>query len=59
MLSEQSLVGQLLHALIGYVARPAGIQVIFYLTTLAVIGGLMRYLGRRPKRVPQRAVAAE
>ena len=57
-LSEQSLVGQMLHALVGYVSRPTGIQIIFYLSTLAIIGGLMRYFGRRPPRAPRRAVTA-
>src|SRR5690606_34921565 len=30
VLSERSLVGQVLHTLIGYIAQPAGIQVLFY-----------------------------
>lgn len=47
VLSDQSLLGQLLHVLIGYVARPAGIQVVFYIATLGTIGGLMFGLGRR------------
>jgi len=55
ILTEQSLLGQLLHVLIGYVARPAGIQVAFYLGTLLVIGGLMLSVGRR--RPLARAVA--
>jgi high-affinity iron transporter len=44
LLNEQSLIGQVLHALIGYTARPAGIQLVFYLATLLVIGTLMRLL---------------
>jgi len=48
LLSELSLPGQLLHVLIGYTARPAGIQLLFYLATLVVIGGLMRVLARAP-----------
>ena len=58
VLSEQSLLGQLLHALVGYVSRPTGIQIIFYLVTLAAIGGLMRHFGRPQKPLPRRAVAA-
>ncbi|HZT51166.1 MAG TPA: FTR1 family protein [Stellaceae bacterium] len=54
-LTEQSLLGQLLHVLVGYVARPTGIQLVFYLGTLAVIGGLMLSVGRRRRVV--RAVA--
>jgi high-affinity iron transporter len=42
LLSDQSLPGRILHTLIGYTAQPAGIQVVFYLSTLAIIGVLMR-----------------
>jgi high-affinity iron transporter len=55
-LTENSVVGLLLHVLIGYSAAPAGIQVVFYLATLLVIGLLMRLLGRGPSDRP--AVAA-
>jgi high-affinity iron transporter len=46
ILSERSLVGQVLHTLIGYIARPSGIQLLFYLATVLVIGVLMRLYGR-------------
>jgi high-affinity iron transporter len=45
LLSDQSIPGKILHTLIGYTAQPAGIQIVFYVTTLVVIGGLMRLLG--------------
>lgn len=45
-LSEESLVGRLLHVLVGYTAQPAGIQLVFYVATILVIGTLMRTLGR-------------
>jgi high-affinity iron transporter len=45
LLSEQSIAGKILHTLIGYTAQPAGIQLVFYVATLAVIGGLMRLMG--------------
>ena len=45
LLSEQSLAGRVLHTLIGYTAQPAGIQLVFYLATLLVIGSLMRLIG--------------
>jgi high-affinity iron transporter len=48
ILSEQSIVGQALHALVGYVARPTGIQLVFYLGTVVLIAGLMRLFGRAP-----------
>ena len=42
ILSENGLAGRILHILIGYTARPAGIQLVFYVATLAIIGSLMR-----------------
>jgi high-affinity iron transporter len=45
LLSEHSLAGRVLHTLIGYTAQPAGIQLVFYLATLIVIGSLMRIVG--------------
>jgi high-affinity iron transporter len=64
LLSDQSLPGKILHTLIGYTAQPAGIQVVFYLATLAVIGALMRALGpgappRRPTPNTGNAVPGE
>lgn len=55
ILSEQSLIGQALHALVGYVARPTGIQLVFYLGTVGLICGLMRLFGRAPARGAQPA----
>ena len=57
ILGERSMLGTLLHVLIGYSAQPAGIQVVFYLATLVVIGGLMRLLARAPARAAARPVA--
>lgn len=54
LLTERSIPGQVLHALVGYVARPAGIQIVFYAATLLIIGTLMRWGGddrQRPRRV--------
>jgi high-affinity iron transporter len=55
LLSEQSLAGRVLHTLIGYTAQPAGIQLVFYLATLLVIGTLMRLVGGAPAAEAQRA----
>src|SRR5205085_10934600 len=57
LLSEQSLPGRVLHTLIGYTAQPAGVQLVFYLATLLVIGGLMRLVGS-PARAPRPKGAA-
>jgi high-affinity iron transporter len=45
LLSEKSIPGRVLHTLIGYTAQPAGIQLVFYLATLLIIGCLMRLIG--------------
>jgi len=47
LLSEQSIVGQVLHTLVGYVARPDGIQVLFYLLTAGLMALLMFRIGRQ------------
>ena len=54
LLSEQSLAGRVLHTLIGYTAQPAGIQLMFYVGTLLVIGGLMRVMGSNRPQQPAR-----
>jgi high-affinity iron transporter len=58
VLSEESLTGRLLHTLIGYDSRPAGMQMVFYVTALVVIGLGMRIVGNRSKRAASRKVAA-
>ncbi len=47
LLSDESLLGQTLAALTGYIARPNGIEVAFYLTTILVIMAAMRLATRR------------
>jgi high-affinity iron transporter len=56
LISERGALGNLLHVLIGYSARPDGIQLVFYVATLMAIGSLM-YVFRAPKPRPP-AVAA-
>lgn len=41
LVSESSVMGNILHALIGYIANPMGIQLVFYIATIAIIGGMM------------------
>lgn len=48
LLSERGLVGQVLHTLIGYDARPSGIQLVFYAATLLLIGLPTWRIGRSP-----------
>jgi len=47
LLSTESFAGRVLHVLIGYTDRPSGIELIFYIATLAAIALLMRREGRR------------
>lgn len=47
VLSQNSLAGQLLHILIGYTARPSGIEVLFYAATLLLMLTLMRFSRNR------------
>lgn len=49
ILNQNSLLGQFLHILIGYIARPSGIQVVFYVITLLGIFLLMRIYGGKPR----------
>jgi len=44
LLSDDSLVGRLVHTLIGYTAQPSGAQLIIYLVTIAIIVALMRFV---------------
>lgn len=49
-LPENGIVGQLLHALMGYVDHPSGMQVLFFVVTGAGIGVLMHRFDRTPAR---------
>lgn len=51
LLSDNSLLGRTLHALVGYVSHPLGIQLVFYVGTIVVIGALMRCCGRELERL--------
>jgi high-affinity iron transporter len=59
ILDQRSWLGTLLHILIGYNDRPMGVQAIFYVVTLVVIGTLMwafrRGAGHRPRSAGQAA----
>jgi high-affinity iron transporter len=52
MLTEDSILGKALHTLIGYVSRPEGIQILFYLVTLCAIWLLTRVVGNPVKPRP-------
>lgn len=50
LLSEDGPVGLFFNALIGYISRPSGMQLVFWLTTLLVIGSLMILTRRQLQR---------
>jgi high-affinity iron transporter len=56
LLSDQSIAGRMLHVLVGYTAKPTGLQLLAYLATLAAIALLMRFARStrepRPARSP-------
>jgi high-affinity iron transporter len=57
LLSQQSLPGQVLHALAGYDDRPSGIQLVFFCVTIASVL-LLSYFVNRQDRSGSRAPAA-
>jgi len=60
LLSDTSLIGRVLHTLIGYSDQPSVLQVVVYAATLAVIVVLTRTVGsRRPAPVTAQRAAAE
>ena len=43
LLADDSVLGRLMHTLIGYTDRPSGAQLVVYVLVIAVIVGLMRF----------------
>jgi high-affinity iron transporter len=60
LLSEDSLVGRALHALVGYSDRPPGVQVMAYLIVLAVLVLAARLVNaQRPAPAPRSALSSK
>src|SRR5499427_3039988 len=57
LLSEKSILGRMMHTLIGYSERPTEMQLVVYIATLVVMFVLMRIA--RPAPRPRVPVAAE
>lgn len=46
LISQDSIIGKIMHAMFGYVEQPSIMQVIFYITTFASIYSLQKYVTR-------------
>lgn len=57
ILSQRGIVGHALQVLVGYLDRPSGIQVLFYVITLVGISALARLFRAAPARASVRAGA--
>jgi high-affinity iron transporter len=51
LLPDSSIIGRMLHVLVGYTDKPTGLQLLVYLATLGTIGLLMWWVrsSRQPK----------
>ena len=54
LVSNESITGEILRTLIGYDARPAGMQLLFYVSTLLMILGGMKLVKRRHRTAQER-----
>jgi len=57
ILSQSSILGQLLHILVGYIARPSGIELVFYAGTLVTIFSCMQAVKHQHRPPPARSAA--
>jgi len=48
ILSEESVLGDLLHGIIGYAQAPTILQSLFYTTYLVIVGGIFTWMTRKP-----------
>jgi high-affinity iron transporter len=59
LLSEGSVIGRLVHTLIGYTDRPSAAQLFVYLLMIAIIVGLIRLQRVRSLAAPGKRSASE
>lgn len=52
LVGNGSLLGQTAHILVGYDARPSGMQLVFYILAMVSLGMGMRWAGRGKHRTP-------
>jgi high-affinity iron transporter len=53
LVSGNSIGGSILHSLVGYEPRPAGMQIVFYVIVLVSIAAGMKFLGRSTRPTPR------
>lgn len=58
LVSENGILGRVLHTLVGYSAHPTAIELIFYGATFALLVGLVRFASRHPYHHPHPPQAA-
>lgn len=58
MLPQQSVIGMLLHILVGYDENPAGMQIVFYLAALIAIASGMKWAGRPRQFINKKGAAS-
>lgn len=58
ILSEESVVGDLLHGIVGYAQEPTLLQGILYTAYLVIIGGLFAWMTRKPTGQPKRSTTS-
>jgi high-affinity iron transporter len=59
VLPTNSVIGSILHVLIGYEASPSGMQIIFYAGTIAIIVGLTALVRRNQQQQQQQTPQAK
>jgi len=57
LITDESLVGRVLHTLVGYTARPYGIQIGFYIATLGVLLLLTKLFAQNPQPIGRQTAA--
>lgn len=55
LLTNRSIIGQAVHVLTGYEARPAGMQLVFWIVTFVVLVAGMRFMSMRMEAQKRRA----
>ncbi len=58
IISDRSIAGELLHIMIGYTARPMGIQLIAFIITIGVIGSLMIVVSERVSDITKKVACS-